>query len=467
MELHKLSLRDLAHQLDNKSISAAETVAYFLGRIKRYNSEIGAVVALDESLSIDLAKNVDQKRARGEHLPPLAGIPFLVKDLEDCAGFVTTNGSALFREAPPAKADSLMVERFRNAGAIPVGKTNTPEFGWKGTTENLIFAPTRNPYDTQRTSGGSSGGTAAAVAAGMIPFGTSSDGGGSIRIPAACCGIAGLKTSTGRVPIRGDDGPGWWEFTTNGPMARSFSDTAWLYDFCTGPHDDDMRSLPKEPSDWGVEILGRRKDVRVGITYDMGYWSTDTQIRHAVADAAAAMSDAGYQVTELPPLFSTPPALLWVKIVAAYHARALGHLLGTPEIDRIDPTLAGLVKRGASVTAREFLLALDEMWVLSAEFFRRTQGVDLVVSPTTAGLAPKIGEPGEIDGAPTVDWVSYTVLANMARTPAASVCIGLSTEGLPIGAQVIGKRFGEVEVLRLGHFLESHYGLQAPPAFSE
>ncbi len=466
MELHELSVRELASQIEAGSISARETTDYFLGRIEMHNPSLGAVVALNQDFSIRIATELDNRRSAGEFMGPLAGVPFLIKDLEDCEGFPTTNGSALFRNAPPATTDSLLVERLRRAGAIPIGKSNTPEFGWKGTTENLIFAPARNPYDNRRTAGGSSGGTASAVAAGLAPFGTSSDGGGSIRIPAAACGIAGLKPSTGRVPIRGDRAPSWWEFATHGPMARSVSDTAWLYDICKGPHVDDLRSLPKDTSDWSVEILARGETPRIGVSFDLGFGTTAAEIRRGVAKAAQALSDAGYPVIELPPLLDDAPAKLWVKIVAAYHARTLGYLVGSEDFGLLDPGLAETIEHGMNVLARDFIGALDKMWAVSAEFFRRVQGVDIVLCPTTAGLPPIVGELGEIDGTPVVDWISYTVLANMTRTPAATVRVGMAEIGVPISAQIMGMRFSEIEVLRVASFLESHFGLASPAIFA-
>ena len=466
MELHELSVRDLASQIAEGSISARETTDYFLRRIELHNPSLGAVVALDQDLSMGIATKIDNRRTDGEFMGPLAGVPFVIKDLEDCAGFRTTKGSALFRNAPPATTDSLLVERLRNAGAIPIGKSNTPEFGWKGTTENLIFAPARNPYDTRRTAGGSSGGTASAVSAGLVPFGTASDGGGSIRIPAAACGIAGLKPSTGRVPIRGSRAPSWWEFATHGPMARSVSDTALLYDICKGPHIDDLRSLPKDASDWSVEILARGETPRIGVSFDLGFGTTDSEIRGGIAKAADALSDAGFAVVDLPPLLDEAPAKLWVKIVAAYHARTLGYLVGSEDFGLLDPGLAETIEHGMNLLARDFIGALDKMWAISAEFFARVQGVDMVLCPTTAGLPPIIGELGEVNGIPVVDWISYTALANMTRTPAATICVGMAGIGVPISAQIMGMRFSEIGVLRVAAFLESHFGLASPEIFA-
>ncbi|MDA8386290.1 MAG: amidase [Actinomycetota bacterium] len=467
MRLHEHTVRGLVNELEAKSVSAREVVLHFLERIDRHNASLGALVATNPELSLRLAAEVDERRAQGRYLRPLAGIPFAVKDLEDCAGFPTTMGSALHRNSGPAAQDSLLVERLRQQGAIPIAKSNTPEFGWKGTTENLLFPPTRNPWDTGRTSGGSSGGTAAAVAAGLVPFGTASDGGGSIRIPAALCGVFGLKTSTGRVPERGPAAPHWWDLATGGPLARSVADTAWLYDFCLGPHIDDQRCLPKPESDWGLEVFDESSRPRIGITHDFGYWKTDRQIVEAIDRCASALEAEGFKVVEVPALLESAPSITWMKLAGAYQARTLGPLVGTPEFDVVDPGLQDMVRKYFGMSARDFIAALDEAWRVSVRFFAGLEEVDLLLGPVTAGLAPRIGEPGVIDGEPTIDWISYTTLANLTRTPAAAVRVGFSEGGLPLAVQVMGKRFSEIEVLRLARFIESAFGVAVPPAFAD
>ncbi len=467
MQLHEHSVRTLVNELETKSVAAREVVLHFLDRIDRYNPALGAVVATNPELSLRLAAEVDERRAQGRYLRPLAGIPFVVKDLEDCTGFPTTMGSALREGSAPAMQDSLLVERLRQQGAIPIGKTNTPEFGWKGTTENLVFPPTRNPWDTERTSGGSSGGTAAAVAAGLVPFGTGSDGGGSMRIPAALCGIFALKTSTGRVPVRGQEPPNWWDLVTGGPMARSVGDTAWLYDFCLGPHIDDQRSLPKPQSDWGLEVMEERTRPRVGITYDFGYWKTDSRIVAGLNACVAALEAEGFEVVEVPKLLETAPSITWMKLAGAYQARTLGSLVGTPDFEKLDPGVQAMVQKYIGMSAREFITALDDAWRISARFFAGLEHVDLLIAPVTAGLAPRIGEQGRINDEVTIDWISYTTLANMTRTPAASVRIGSGDNGLPLAVQVMGKRFSEIEVLRLARFIESAFGVATPPEFDD
>ena len=173
-----------------------------------------------------------------------------MKDLQSASGFITTYGSALHADDPPADADDPFVARMRAAGCVVLGKTNTPEFGWMGNTSNAIFGPSYNPFDTSRGPGGSSGGSSAALAAGMVPLATGSDGGGSIRIPSACCGLSGMKPSLGRVPAGGPNPPGWIDLSTNGPMARRIADVTRALDVAVGPDPTDLRALPRPEASW-------------------------------------------------------------------------------------------------------------------------------------------------------------------------------------------------------------------------
>lgn len=465
MELHKLSVRQLCQLLEEKTISSLEVVSYFLSRIDSLNPKINAIVARNDEQSIDAAKKVDAIRSQGGYLKPLAGIPFGVKDLEDAIGFPTTYGSLLHKDAKLAKSDSLIVDRLKAAGAIAIAKTNTPEYGSSAETDNRIFGTTKNPYDLTRSSGGSSGGSAAAVALGLLPFASASDGGGSIRIPGASCGINVLKTSTGRVPISGDQPPNWWDFSTNGPIARSILDGAWLYDFVVGPHIDDPRSLPEKSHDWAIELHDRARRPRIAFSADMGYWKTDNELLAGFNQALKALEGGGFEVREAPNLFETPPILTWLAIVQGYFSARFGDLVDTPEFSLLNQDVANMVIEGLKMSASDLVKAQTMAWKISHDLFSKLADVDLLITPALAGLPPKIGEKGKINGEETLDWVSYCAIANMAKTPAGTVCVGIGTSGVPIGIQIIGKRFCEVEVLRVMRFLEEHFGQFAPADF--
>src|SRR3954451_24036653 len=226
MDFRRETVASLASAVRAGKTRARDLVAHSIERIEAANGEINAFVAVDFDAARGAAAEIDRQIAEGDDPGPLAGIPLGVKDLEDAAGLPTTQGSVAHQNDPRASSDSVLVARLRAAGAIIVGKTNTPELGWKAQTDNLVFGVTRNPWDTTRTAGGSSGGSAAAIASGMVPLATGSDGGGSIRIPSAICGLSGMKPSLGRVPAGGMEPPSWHLLSTGGPMARRTADVA-------------------------------------------------------------------------------------------------------------------------------------------------------------------------------------------------------------------------------------------------
>ncbi|HXF72899.1 MAG TPA: amidase, partial [Actinomycetota bacterium] len=230
-------LRDLARAVRSRRASARELVHEALRRIERLDPGIGAVVALRAEEALAEARELDERVARGEDPGPLSGVPFLVKDIEDLAGLPTTHGSALFAGARPAERDGRIPRQLRAAGAIPVGKANTPEFACEGFTANLLFGATRNPWAPAFSPGGSSGGSGAAIAAGMVPAATATDTGGSIRIPAAFCGLVGLKPTNGLVGL--DPSLAWPDLTTCGPLAATVDDARLLLDAMAGPEPGD------------------------------------------------------------------------------------------------------------------------------------------------------------------------------------------------------------------------------------
>ena len=235
MDFRRVSVIALAEDVRAGRTGARELVTHALERIDALNATVNAFVALDESTALEQAAQIDEMVAAGSDPGPLAGIPIGVKDLEDAAGFVTTHGSPVFAGGAAATADSSLVARLKAAGCIVVGKTNTPELGWKGDTDNTVFGPTHNPWNLDHSPGGSSGGSAAAIASGMVPLATGSDGGGSIRIPSSCCGLSGVKPSLGRVPSGGAEPPDWQNLSTKGPMARRLADVVAALDVVVGP----------------------------------------------------------------------------------------------------------------------------------------------------------------------------------------------------------------------------------------
>ena len=240
--------RTWRHRVRRKEVGARELTQAALDRISALDGDLHAFLSVDPELALADATLIDERLASGEDVGPLAGIPIGVKDLEDAIGFTTTHGSVLSADDAPAMVDSILVSRLRAAGCVVVGKTNTPEFGCKGDTSNGLGPATVNPWNQERSAGGSSGGSAAAVAAGMVPLATASDGGGSIRIPAAICGLTGFKPSLGRVPVGGPTPPAWADLSAKGPLTRRATDAAAVLDAVVGPDPTDLRCLPQPRS---------------------------------------------------------------------------------------------------------------------------------------------------------------------------------------------------------------------------
>ncbi len=278
VDFRQQSVIDLAQQVRQGEISASSLVDHALDRIASLNPAINAFVAVDEERARAAAASVDEAVAAGKQVGPLAGIPIGVKDLEDAAGFVTSHGSKARGETRPAAEDSALVARLVAAGCVVVGKTNTPELGWKADTVNALFGRTNNPWNLDHSPGGSSGGSAAAIASGMVPLATGSDGGGSIRIPSACCGLSGVKPSLGRVPSGGTEPPDWHDLSTRGPMARRLADVVAALEVAVGPDPTDLRSLPRPEASWTAALNDPKPPSRVAWSKTLGYAEVDAEV---------------------------------------------------------------------------------------------------------------------------------------------------------------------------------------------
>lgn len=457
-------ISELAESVRVGKVSAREMVTHALARIESVNPSLNAFVAVDGEAAMAAAARVDEVVAGGDDPGPLAGIPIGVKDLENAIGFVTTKGSAAFADGPAATIDSILVTRLKAAGAIVIGKTNTPELGFKADTDNPTFGPTRNPWDLTRSPGGSSGGSAAAVSAGLVPLATSSDGGGSIRIPASACGIAGFKPSLGRIPTGGNTAPDWHHLSTRGPMARTVGDTVVALDAVIGPDPSDLRSLSMPEPSWLGAIDQPHLPMKVAWSPTLGYATVDDEVRSICQAAVERMAGMGAEVIEVETVFGEDPGLSWVTMTNAYNARTLEAYRGTETWDRIDPGLRSMAEWGASITAVELVRAEDQCHKLNLRLVELFHEVRLLVTPTTAGAVPRSGQPGEINGVASGNWVAFTYPFNMTRSPAGTVCAGFTGGGVPIGLQLIGPQHGDLVVLRAMAAMEAALGpAQIPP----
>lgn len=456
MDFRTASVVDLASQVRAGEVSAAELVDHALERIAAENPTVNAFVAVDEARARDAAGVVDAKVAAGRDPGPLAGIPLGVKDLEDAAGFVTTHGSPAFAQDPPARQNSALVARLVAAGCVVVGKTNTPELGWKADTDNTVFGPTLNPWNLDHTPGGSSGGSAAAIAAGMVPLATGSDGGGSIRIPSSCCGLSGMKASLGRVPSGGDHAPDWQNLSTKGPMARRLDDVVAALEVVVGPDPTDLRSLPRPEASWLAVLDDPRPPRRVAWSPTLGYADVDREVLELCGRAVDRLADLGSDVTEVGTVWDEDPLDPWLTLSGVYNLRTYRSVVGTPVYERVDPVLRMVIDGAAGTSALQVVRAEDACHELNLRLVDLFHDVRLLVTPTVAAPPPPraLGGAAMINGKSDYNWVKLTYGFNLTRSPAATVCVGLTSTGLPVGLQLVGPQHADLVVLRSAAALE-------------
>ncbi len=456
--LHESSIVELAAQVRSGERSARDLTDAALAAIAEHNETLNAFIALDPEGARSAADAIDAQRAAGHDLGPLAGIPIGVKDLEAAAGFVTTSGSFQHASDPVAPVDSALVARLRAAGCVVLGKTNTPEHGWKAETDSPTFGATRNPWNTERSPGGSSGGTGAALAAGLVPLATGSDGGGSIRIPAALGGLSGLKPSQGRVPIDARSIPGSGLLGVKAPMARRARDVAYALDAVAGPHPLDPFSLPAPETSYFARVAGEvAPPERIVWAPTMGY-DVDAEVLAVCTAAVRTLESLGTEVIEVESVFAEDPVVSFLAIWTIMRLRAQGDLIGTPDFDRIDPGLADQITYASRLGSAAFAEALDRCWAQSAELADLFELAPLLVCPTVAGQTPVSGRQGTIDGEESLVWVRFTYPFNMTRNPAGSVNAGFTDDGMPVGLQVVGPPRADLEVLEAMVCLEDALG---------
>ena len=447
----------LAAAIRRGELAAVELMEATLERISWLNPTLNAFVALRAEEALADARGLGERIARGDDPGPLAGLPFGVKDLEDVAGLPTTYGSVPFRTHVAAR-DSTQVARLRRAGAIPVGKTNTPEFGYTAFTKNRVFGVTRNPWNVSRTPGGSSGGSAAAIAGGLVPLATASDGGGSIRIPASFSGAFGLKPTFGRVS-RGPFGfRDWVDVVCYGPLTRTVADAALFLDAVVGPDPHDPDALPHPGYSYVARLDELPGDLRVAYSPTLGYARVEPEVRRAVEDAVAVLGRSLGRPVDLltQPLRDTGAA--WSSLCAFEQHAQLQPWIETHR-DEWGHAFLRSLHFGQRLTTADIGRCQRERLQLSEEVAAIFERYDLLLSPTmpTTAFGANGPMPAIIDGEPltsAMHALAFTYPFNLTGHPAATVRAGLSGDGLPIGLQLVADRGREDLLLQVARVYE-------------
>ncbi|MBU3068564.1 hypothetical protein KOI40_01970 [Aestuariicella sp. G3-2] len=455
--LYQLSATELQRLLANGDISAVEVMTSFLDRIETVNPKVNAICTLlEREEALALAREADAQRARGEPLGPLHGIPIACKDLARTKGMRTTMGSLACKDMIP-DTDSLFVERLRAAGALIIGKTNTPEFGAGSHTFNDVFGTTKNPYNLAKTAGGSSGGAAAALAARMLPIADGSDMGGSLRNPAAFCNVVGFRPSMGRVPMWPSALTWQSRLGLEGPMARDVDDLGLLLSVMAGPDPRDPRSIQQSPAPFASIKALDGTGKRIGWSPDLGMLPVAQEIRDVCASALTAFAEMGCTVEQQHPDM-TGAMEVFRTLRASYYAVGCGPLLGQHRHE-MKTTLIENTEIGLKLTAPDLLSADQKRSAVYQRMVEFFEEFDYLVLPTTQ-VAPFDHEQEwvrEIDGVAMddyLDWMSICCVITICDLPAISMPCGFTQDGLPVGLQIVGKPWADMEVLQLAKAFE-------------
>jgi amidase len=455
----------MARLIRAKKLSAREALAAHLKQIERVNPKVNAIVTLVPEIAETAAAKADEMQAHKETLGPLHGLPVAHKDLLETRGIRTTFGSSLYKDYIPAE-DDIVVDRMRRAGAIIIGKTNTPEFGAGSQTFNKVFGATRNPYDLTKTCGGSSGGSAVSLACGLAPVVSGTDTGGSLRNPAAFCNVVGFRPSAGRVP-NPKAAFAWSTLSTSGCLGRSVADLAYVLSTIAGPDPRAPLSI-NEPGDIFARPLDRSfKGVRVAWFKDLGGVPFDPRVRTVVDGHRKTFESLGCIVEQAEPDFA--PAEIAFRVLRALNSANVYGARLHDHPDAFKDTLKGEIEEGLRLTGMEVAradAAHGQLWRRFQAFLER---YEYFILPTTQ-LPPfdvNTPWPTEINGVHLtnyIDWMKSCWYISASGNPAASVPAGFTPEGLPIGLQIVGRDKQDFSVLQLAHAFEkaSNFGRRRP-----
>lgn len=455
-ELCDLTIVKQAEMIRNRDVSPIEVMQSALQRIEALNPKINAFCTIEPEHALEAAREAERAVMRGEPLSTLHGVPAGIKDMIVTRGLRTTFGSQLYADWIPDE-DDVCISRLRSAGAIIVGKTNVPEFGYQAITDNKIFGVTRNPWNLEKTPGGSSGGTGAAVASGMVSLGIGNDGGGSIRLPAAFCGIYGFKPTFGRVPLypgcRDPNHPGassWESMECNGPMTRTVADSALIMDVIAGPSLWDRHSLPDEGLQYFTALNEFDiSELRIAFSLDFGFAVLDPEVRKIILDAIKIFETLDARVEQVDPNIGDLGDVFQGLVARDSDLSGLRQM-ATDNREAMGAQVLSVIDRHWS--AEQLTDAHFQRQATTIAMQRLMQNYDLLLTPTLAVEPFDIGimAPSTIDGraVSATAWKPFTCLANFTGQPAASIPAGWTSSGLPVGLQIIGRRLDDLTVLR-------------------
>lgn len=455
-EICRMDTVTLAGRIKAKELSPVEVADAVLGRLERLDPVLHAFATVTAEEARAEARRIEGDIAAGREVGPLAGVPTGVKDLICTKDIRTASGSFAYADFVPDE-DDVVVERIKAAGAIVIGKTQVPEFGYSGTGQTPLAEPTANPWRLDRTSGGSSAGSGAAVATGIGPFSLGSDGGGSVRIPASFCGLCGVKATMGRVPLypgtKDERYPGvssWESLEHIGPLTRTVADAALILSVIAGPDDRDRLSLPAADFDWRAAAEGGIRGMRLAYSPDLGYAAVDPEVRRIVDRAAQVFEqDLGCTVERADPGWPDPYETFWGLVINDSDLSGLRKLADSLG-DRMSPHLVEALR--AEWTAEQLTSAVMGRKAVYNAAWRFFRTYDLLLTPTLAvpPFEHGIQGPANIDGRAVEPfyWLSFTFPFNLTGQPAATVPAGWTADGLPVGLQIIGRRLDDPAVLR-------------------
>jgi aspartyl-tRNA(Asn)/glutamyl-tRNA(Gln) amidotransferase subunit A len=456
-ELWTLTASELLEGFRKKTLSPVEVTQAVLARIEQLNPKLNAFCLVSES-ALEEAKASEARWTAGQPRGLLDGVPVSIKDIILTKGWPTLRGSKTIDAKGPWNDDAPATARLREHGAVLLGKTTTPEFGWKGVTDSPLTGITRNPWNPAKTPGGSSGGAAAAVASGMGPLAVGTDGGGSIRIPCSFTGLFGIKPSFGRVPA--------WPLSPFGtvahvgPMTRSVTDAALMLNVLAQPDARDWHALPYDARDWRMGLDGGVADLRIAYSPDLGYAKVDPEVAAIVKKAVSVFEELGAKVDEKHPGFTDPAPVFTTH----WFSGAAFLMKGVKNQKLVDPGLREVAAQGEKITADQLLDAQMKRGALGVHMNLFHREYDLLLTPTLSIAAFDAGKEvaDKMLQERWTDWTPFSFPFNLTQQPAASIPCGLTKAGLPVGLHIVGPRYADALVLRAARAFETARPLQFP-----